>query len=373
MKFLHLSDLHIGKTLDGVSLLTEQEHAFAQIANYIKIHHPNAVLIAGDVFQRAIPGVEAIQLFDDFLTALAGSDVKIMLIAGNHDSPERINFASRLLKDRGLFLYGSFNGKLQKITLTDEYGDVTFWLMPFIKPASLYGFCEEIPETYDEAVTFALNNTEIDFSTRNVLISHQFYTSLGHTVDRCESERDPIGGLDAVNASLIKDFDYAALGHLHKAQMTGYEHIRYCGTPVKYSFSEWRHNKSVTMVELKEKGNVQITTLPLTPIHDMRIIEGKLTDLIKEKSMDYIWATLTDETELIDPMAQLRSSFPNIIKMGYKNTKINIGNVFPTDENSQKINPGLLFEEFYLKMQGSTLNTAQIKIVRDLLEGAEFL
>ncbi|MCL2399438.1 MAG: exonuclease SbcCD subunit D [Defluviitaleaceae bacterium] len=376
MKILHLSDLHIGKNLDNISMLDEQKHAFAQIINYIKDHKPIVIIIAGDVYDRAVPSVEAVRVFDDFITELATLKVTIMLVAGNHDSPERISYASRLLFDKGLFLCGTFDGAISKITLADECGDVNFWLLPFIKPSSLRGICNETAETYEDAVAAVLNQENIDYTTRNILISHQFYTKSGHMAVRSESELDPVGGLDAVDISLIENFDYVALGHLHGAQSVRIERIRYCGSPIKYSFSEWRQKKSVTLVELKEKGNLTITALPLIPIHDMRVIKGKMEHLISAEvvsqadSNDYIWATLTDEEEIIDPMEKLRRHYPNILKMDFDNarTGVNIGEITASIETIEKLRPYDLFEEFFLKMQGSTMNKEQSKIVHELLE-----
>ena len=379
MKFLHLSDLHIGKTLDGLSMIEEQKNAFDQIIDYIKTQNPTAVVIAGDIYDRAIPSIEAVGLFDDFLTSLVDLNITIMLVAGNHDSPERLNFASRLLFDKGLFICGSYTGGAQKVTLADEYGNVYFWLLPFVKPSSLRCVHNEVPETYEDAVALALNQSEIDYNARNILVSHQFYTKLGHIPVRSKSELDLIGGLDAVNVALIEAFDYAALGHLHGAQTVGVQHIRYCGSPIKYSFSEWRHKKSVSLVELKEKGQLTITPLPIVPIHDMRVIRGELDQLICEDVVsqgdnnDYIWATLTDEKEIIDPMEKLRRCYPNIMKMDFDNTRTSIEmNMITADENLNQLSPYDLFQEFYLKTQGSAMSKEQSEIIIKLLEDINY-
>ena len=377
MKFLHLSDLHIGKSVNGFSMIDEQKHAFEQVAGYITTERPAAVLIAGDVYDRAIPGVEAVRVFDDFLTALAHEGVVVMLISGNHDSPERLTYASRLLSERRLFLCGAFDGRLQTITLSDAFGEVSFWLLPFIKPSSVRGvFDAREFESYDETVAAVLETAEIDYTARNVLVSHQYYAKSGVTPIRSDSELDPVGGLDAVDAELIQRFDYAALGHLHGSQNVGSEHIRYCGSPVKYSFSEWRQEKSVTVVELGAKGHMTIRSLPLTPLHDMREIRGKLDTLTSDSVSsladreDYLRVVLTDEEEIIDPMGKLRAVYPNIMSLGFANsrTDIDIHAVMTETEIIERLSPYDLFGEFFLDVQGSTMSAEQAAIVRGLLE-----
>lgn len=405
MKFLHLSDLHIGKNLDNISMIPEQKHALRQIIDYIKIHNPVAVVIAGDIYDRTIPSVEAVGVFDDFLTELAALDIVVMIIAGNHDSPERLNFASRLLSDKKLFICGTFDGSIRNCVLSDEYGEVNFWLLPFIKPTSLRRFFNESyseshnkVENHEDAVAAALDRTNINHTSRNVLISHQFYTKVGLEPKRSDSEVDPIGGLDSVNARLIENFDYAALGHLHGAQSVGAPHIRYSGSFIKYSFSEWLHKKSVTLVELKEKGDLTIIKLPITPIHNMRVIKGKLEHLISDEVIssleeadkeDYLKVILTDEI-VIDPMAKLRRFYPNILKLSFDNSRTNIDmsaitsslistdlmstNLMSTDLTStnlmstKQVSPYDLFEEFFLNTQGYVMNKEQREIVQKLLE-----
>ena len=379
MKFLHLSDLHIGKSVNGFSMIEEQKHAFEQIIGYIKTERPAAVVIAGDVYDRAIPSVEAVRVFDDFLTELSYENVAVMLISGNHDSSERLSYASRLLLDKRLYICGSFDGAAQKITLSDEHGDVHFWLLSFIKPTmvrSLLLGAEMEVESYDDAVAVAIKATNVDYSARNVLVSHQFYTKTGITPVRSESELNPVGGLDAVDVGLIGQFDYVALGHLHGMQGVGAEHILYCGSPVKYSFSEWRHEKSVTLVELGEKGSLLVKQLPLIPIHDMREIKGELYKLTSDEvssladTEDYLRVILTDEEEIIDPMGKLRSVYPNIMSLDFENsrTRIDINAITTDAETIERLSPYDLFSEFFLEVQGSTLSPEQAAIVRELLE-----
>ena len=380
MKFLHLSDLHIGKSVNRFSMLDEQKHAFGQIIGYVKTLRPDAVIIAGDVYDRAVPSVEAVGVFDDLLTALAREGVVVMLISGNHDSPERLVYASRLLSDKRLFFCGAFDGGPRKITLTDEHGEVYFWLLPFVKPSSVrYLLGEREIESYDDAVAAALDMAKVDYTARNVLVSHQFYAKAGVAPARSESESNPVGGLDAVDAGLIERFDYAALGHLHGRQTVGSEHIRYCGSPVKYSFSEWRQEKSATIVELGEKGNLTVKPLPLVPIHDMREVKGELEKLMSKEILsladkeDYLRVILTNEEEIIDPMGKLRGVYPNIMSLDFENsrTSIDIDAITTNTETIEKLSLYDLFGEFFLDAQGSTMSAEQAAIVRELLEAED--
>jgi exonuclease SbcD len=379
MKFIHLSDLHIGKTVNGFSMLEEQRHVFGQIIGYIDAEKPSAVLIAGDVYDRAVPGVEAVRLFDDFLTGLAGKAVTVLLISGNHDSPERLNYASRLLSERRLHLCGVFDGKLRSVTLTDGYGKVNFWLLPFIKPSGIRGmFPDKEIESYTDAVAAALESADIDYSQRNVLLSHQFYMAAGITPVRSESEINSVGGLDAADAGLLSKFDYAALGHLHGAQCAGGS-ARYAGSPIKYSFSEWKQDKSAILVTLNQKGDLQIASLPLTPIHDMREIKGSLEQLLsaetsaREDREDYLRVILTDEEEVIDPIGKLRSVYPNVMVLDFENsrTKLTLSGLPIDGDRSEKLSPYELFSEFFLEMSGSVMSEKQAEIVRGLLEAGE--
>ena len=376
MRFLHLSDLHIGKTVNGFSMLEEQRHTFGQISGYIDSEKPDAILIAGDVYDRAVPSVEAVRLFDDFLTGLAAKEVTVILISGNHDSPERLNYASRLLSQRKLHLCGVFDGILHSVTLSDAHGDVTFWMLPFIKPSGIHGlFADREIDSYTDTIKAVLESADIDYSKRNILLSHQFYTAAGVTPIRSESEINPVGGLDAVDAGLLAKFDYVALGHLHGSQGVG-GNVRYAGSPVKYSFSEWKQTKVVMLVQIEEKGNVTITALPLTPLRDMREIKGSLEKLLSDEfsaqgnKEDYLRIILTDEDEIIDPMGKIRSVYPNVMALDFENSHTHIdvsGNPLNTDQ-LEKLSPYDLFSEFFLEMSGGVMSEEQVQIVRELLE-----
>ena len=376
MKFLHLSDLHIGKSVNGFSMLGEQRYVFGQVFEYIESEKPEAVLIVGDVYDRAVPGIEAVRLFDDFLTGLAAKDITVLLISGNHDSPERLNYASRLLSERKVHLCGVFNSRLQSVILTDVYGEVRFWLLPFIKPSAIRTmFADKEIESYTDAINAALKSADIDYSKRNILLSHQFYVASGITPVRSESEINPVGGLDAVDAGLLTKFDYVALGHLHGAQSIG-DNIRYGGSPLKYSFSEWKQEKSVPLVEIKEKSNLSITLLPLKPLHDMREIKGPIEQLMSEEisaqgnKEDYMRIILTDEEEIIDPMGKLRSVYPNVAVLDFENSRTvnDILGAPLASELVESLSPYDLFNEFFLEMSGAVMSEEQSVIVRELLE-----
>ena len=377
MKFLHLSDLHIGKIVHGYSMLDEQKHVFKQIISYAQSEQVNAVVIAGDIYDHSIPKNEAIRVFDDFLTELAQKNVPVLLIAGNHDSPDRISYANRLLTDKQLFLYGSFNGSLQKVTLTDEYGEIHFWLLPFIKPLSVNGFFEEQHiESYDDALNAVIKTADIDYNTRNVLVAHQFFTKAGVNPITCDSELNPVGGLDAINTGLIEKFDYVALGHLHGTQKIGAEHICYAGSPLKYSFSEIKQTKHVLLVEINEKNTGVITkNLSLTPLHDLCEIKGKLEEILsKEFSSqvnkdNYLHVILTNEEEIIDPMEKIRSVYPNVMHYTSENSRTK-NDQTNTQQNIEQTNLSTyeLFSEFFLNACKCTMNPEQAKIVKELLE-----
>lgn len=376
MRFIHLSDLHIGKNVNGFSMLDEQRNAFKQVIGYIDTEKPDAVLIAGDIYDRTVPNVEAVRLFDDFLTDLAAKEVTVILISGNHDSPERLNYASRLLLERKLYLCGVFDGTLRSVMLSDEYGELKFWLLPFVKPSGVRSmFADKKIESYTDAINVILESANIDYSKRNVLLSHQFYTSAGITPTRSESEINPIGGLDAVDVELLSKFDYVALGHLHGAQGVG-GNVRYAGSPIKYSFSEWKQKKSVTIVDIKDKGNITITTLPLIPLHDMREIKGPLEQLMSDEVSsrgnreDYLRVILTDEEEIIDPMGKIRSIYPNVMALDFENSRTNIDalGALKDAEQLEKLSPYDMFSEFFLGITGAVMSEEQVQIVRELME-----
>ena len=302
MKFIHLSDLHIGKRVNEYSMLEDQEYILNKIIKIIDETKPDGVIIAGDVYDKSVPSAEAVTLFDNFLVKLSNRKLFVFIISGNHDSPERISFGAKLMQRNNIFISPVYDGKIEPVVLNDEYGKVNVWMLPFIKPVHIRKlFCDEQITTYTDAVRVAIENMNINNKERNILITHQFVTG----AERTESEEISVGGTDNVDVSVFQLFDYTALGHIHRAQYCGKDNIRYSGTPLKYSFSESKDNKSVTVVELCEKDNHKISTVPLMPLRDMVEIKGKYDEIVNRDfykdtnyKNDYMHITLTDEEDI---------------------------------------------------------------------------
>ena len=330
MKFIHLSDLHIGKHLYHYNMKEDQEHILEEVIGYTEKLRPDAVVIAGDIYDKSVPSAEAVAVFDDFLTRLSSvsPQVSILIIAGNHDSAQRLDYASRLLGSRGIYIAGKApeteKEHLKKVVLKDEYGPVNFYLLPFLKPGYVRLLCEnETPGSYTEAVDAVLRREDIDFSERNVLVSHQFYTGNGETPETCDSELFSVGGIDNVDISAISRFDYAALGHIHKPMKAGSENWRYCGTPLACSVSEAQQQKGIIMVEMGAKGEVKTTVLPLEPLRQVKIVKGTLEEVLEESCADYVTVILTDKADLdvIDMQERIRLAFPNLLEIRRENLR----------------------------------------------------
>ena len=371
MKLIHLSDLHLGKRLNEISLLEDQEYILHQILSIIREEQPDGVLLCGDIYDKSVPSAEAVTLFDDFLSRLAQLKVQVFAISGNHDSPERIAFGGRLMAGAGIHMSPVYDGQLSPIVLSDEQGDVFFWLLPFIKPANVKRFYpDEGIESYTDACRVAIEKAGIDPTLRNVLLTHQFVTG----ADTCESEELHVGGCDNVDASVFDSFDYVALGHIHGPQNIGSNRIRYCGTPLKYSFSEEHHHKSVTVVELGATGQLKITLRPLTPKHDMRTLRGSFQE-ITEKSFytamatdDYLRIILTDEVDIHEAMGKLRVIYPNIMDLKYDNTRTRANQIIDGAENVEKKSPLQLFEELFEMQNNQPMSDEQRNFVTQLIE-----
>lgn len=360
MKFLHLSDLHVGKRVNEFNLLEDQRFILRQILRIADEYRPDAVLIAGDLYDRSIPVGAAVELLDDFLTELAGRKLQVFAISGNHDSPERLDFGSRIMRKNGVHIAGTFSGALNETVLTDPFGSVHVFQLPFLKPAAAAPFFgEEAADTTENAVRAALGTVKVREGERNILVAHQFVTAGGKEPIRCDSETVSVGGTDQVDSSVFSAFDYVALGHLHGAQYVGRPAVRYAGSPLKYSFSEARQEKSVTLAELGEKGRLEISEVSLSPLHDMREIKGPLAELIRPAIVaqgdpeDYIRAILTDEREVADAVGKLRAVYPNLMRIDFENVRST-----PTGEASAARDvplrtPDRLFEEFY-ELQNNT-------------------
>ncbi len=363
MRFLHLSDLHIGKRVNEYSMTEDQRFILRQILGLAEETRPDAVLIAGDLYDRSVPPGEAVGLLDDFLTELCARGVPVFAVSGNHDSPERLEFGSRIMRKNGVVLAGAFRGRPDEAVLSDRFGPVHLYLLPFLKPASAAPFFGDEADTTENAVRCALRACRIDPAERNVLVAHQFVTDRGRQPQRCDSETLSLGGSDEVDVSAFGAFDYVALGHLHGPQHIGRPEVRYAGSPLKYSFSEARQKKSVTLAELGEKGKIEITPLPLTPLHDMREIRGPIGALTRPEiaaqgpADDYIRAVLTDGGEVADAVGRLRAVYPNLMRIDFEAAGT------PAAEDSRSAasgdlthrTPEDLFTEFYRKQHGREL------------------
>lgn len=371
MKFVHLSDLHLGKRVNGYSMIEDQKYILLKILNVIDEQKAEAVVIAGDVYDKPIPPTEAVQLFDDFLFRLVERNLQILVISGNHDSPERIAFGSRFMDKSGVHMSQVYNGKNDLVELKDKYGKVNFYMLPFVKPSNVRRFFEdEEINTYTDAVRVAVSHMNVNKKARNVIITHQFVTG----AQRSESETIAVGGTDNVDSYVFDDFDYVALGHIHGPQNVGKNTVRYCGTPLKYSFSEISHKKSVTIVEMKEKGNVKVSTVELTPKLDMREIKGTYEELTFKKNYentnteDYLHIILTDEEDVADAVAKLRCVYPNLMKLDYDNTRTRNSLALTQAEETEKKSDTELLSEFFEKQNGKPLSDEQLEYAANLFE-----
>ena len=370
MKFLHLSDLHLGKRLNDVSLLEDQKHALDQAVETAKAENADAVIIAGDVYQKAAPPAEAMALFNDFLTQLVECGMKIFVISGNHDSALRVSYLSALVRQSGVYITEDFDGTLQQHTLTDEHGELVIHLLPFTKPLYVKKYYpdEEI-NSFEDAVSVVLRNSPIDTSKRNVLVAHQFVTG----AETSDSEEHSIGGQDNISSALFADFDYVALGHIHKPQKISRDTLRYCGSLLKYSFSEANHKKDLHFVELHEKGNVAIHTVPMTPLHDLREVRGTMYEVMHMPySEDYVRVTLTDEIIPPDARVTISTVFPNIMTLAVDNSKTAAEWDVVDSGSIQDKSMEDLFCDFYRLMNGDVLPSRELMdILRDVLEEME--
>lgn len=345
MRFLHMADLHLGKQMNDLTLLDDQEAVLEQVIQIAADEAVDAVLIAGDVYQRTSPQAEATALFDRFVSRLVRDGRKVFAISGNHDSALRLSYFSSLVRDAGVYMTEAFDGDLQHVTLRDADGDVTVWMMPFLRPAQVKrALPDEKITSYQEAVAAVLRRANIDFSQRNVLMAHQFI--LGCEV--CDSEELSVGGLDHIDGAVFDGFDYVALGHIHGPQRVKRETMRYAGSPLKYSFSEARHKKSVTIVEMQEKGDVRVRQAPLYPLHDVRLIEGMLDEIMQMPySEDYVWITVHDELPPPAAKVTLSVNFPNMMKFSVVNSRTKYDLDVKAAEVMESKSVAELFSDFY--------------------------
>ena len=372
MKLIHLSDLHLGKRVNECSMLEDQQYILGEILNIIDSEAPDAVLIAGDVYDKSVPSAEAVTLLDDFLVQLASRRVQTCLISGNHDSAERLSFGGRLMDAAGIHIAPVYDGSLTPLTLSDEHGPVDIYLLPFLKPVQVRRFFpDEDIESYTDAMAAVLRAANVDTARRNVLVAHQFVAG----AVPCESEELSVGGTDNVAVCVFDDFDYVALGHIHGPQKIGRETVRYCGTPLKYSFSEVGHKKSVTVVELAEKGSVAIRTVPLVPKRDMSELRGAYNELMLRENYegkpfrnDYLRITLTDEEDIPNAVNNLRTVYPYIMRLDYDNRRTRTESHVDGAEQVERKRPLTLFEEFYESQNGQPMSEEQRSFAKQLME-----
>jgi exonuclease SbcD len=408
MKFLHLADLHIGKRVCEHNMLDEQVHILGEVLDIARKESPDAVLIAGDVYDKSVPSAEAVAVLDDFLVKLAATGTKVFVLSGNHDSAERIAFGGRLMKGMGVYMSPVYNGKFAPMTLKDEFGEVDLWMLPFVRPADVRAHLESDEECaavtdYTSAMRMAIAQMEFTEGRRNVLVAHQFVTG----AERSESEEN-VGGLDNVDASVFEKFDYVALGHIHKPQNVvkdadGTVRVRYSGTPLKYSLSEATHAKSVTVVELGAAGNaggavaatavagdlfagfgmraaLQLREVPLKPLHDVREIRGTFAELVSpefrtaqvaagNKLDDFVYVKLTDENDVPDAAQKLRGIYPNLMMLDYDNERTRNQKIAVGVEAVEKKSPMELFGEFFSEMTRREMNSEECEFVQSIVDG----
>ena len=377
MKFLHLADLHLGKILQEQSLIEDQEYMLNQIIEIIEKENIDAVLISGDVYDRSVPPAEAVNLLDCFLkTLIKELKIKVFMIAGNHDSKDRLAFGSKIFEDEGLYIESKYNGDLRKVELQDEYGKLNIYMLPFVKPIEVKQFFEDdLENNYNVAINKIISKEKINVEERNIILVHQFVTAGMVEPERTESEVLSLGGIENVDVSNFNDFDYVAIGHVHRPQKIGRDTARYAGTMLKYSFSEINHNKTIPIIELKDKGDININLVQLNPLRDMREIKGPIEELIKQENYecgntnDYIKAVITNEEPVYDAIGQIRRIYPNTLKLEIRNSKT-ISNVEEQNinlENVKKKTELELFADFYKAQNNADLDEKRTEIIKNII------
>lgn len=374
MKILHISDLHLGKRVLGFPMLEDQNFILKEILEIVGQQHPQAVVIAGDVFDKGVPSVEAIAAFDGFLVALSKFQLEVFVVSGNHDQAERLSFGSRLMIPN-IHIAPAYNGAIQPVVLNDEYGEINIYMLPFIKPGFIRPYTTREIDTYQDAVAEAVNQMAADPAARNVLVAHQFVTADGSTVERCDSEEFSVGGIDNIDAQTFSAFDYVALGHLHRAQQVSRPSIRYSGSPLKYSFSEIHHKKSVTIVELKDKEQVEVSTIELKPLTDMGELKGRFDELTdkdyylgKAFRNYYLRVVLTDEQDVPDAFGRLRNIYPNLMELGYDNHRTRATDTVSGNAAVEVLQPLDILKQLYSEQNKQELSQEMEKLANELIE-----
>ena len=361
---MHLADLHLGKRVNGFSMMEDQEYLLNRILEIMEEEQPDGLLIAGDVYDKTIPPAEAVRLMDDFLTAVAAKHVPVFLISGNHDSAERVAFGHQLMQGSGIWISPVYDGTIRHHTLEDRWGEVNIYLIPFLRPSVVRSFFPDVEiEDYTDALRTIIEDLQVDTSRRNVVLAHQFVTAAGALPETCDSEQLSVGGLDRVDGSVFSPFDYTALGHLHGPQRVGSETIRYAGSPLKYSFSELHQKKSVTVAELRAKGETEIRQIPLQPRREMMELRGTFEEILEEArkkgelQTDYYHMILTDETDVVDALSRLREYYPNIMLLDYDNRRTRSQKEVEQLDRVEERTPGELFAALYEQQNGQEMDS----------------
>lgn len=361
---MHLADLHLGKRVNGFSMMEDQEYILNRIFEIMEEEQPDGLLIAGDVYDKTIPPAEAVRRMDDFLTAVAAKHVPVFLISGNHDSAERVAFGHQLMQGSGIWISPVYDGTIRHHTLKDRWGEVNIYLIPFLRPSVVRSFFPDVEiEDYTDALRTIVEDLQVDTSRRNVVLAHQFVTAAGALPETCDSEQLSVGGLDRVDGSVFSPFDYTALGHLHGPQRVGSETIRYAGSPLKYSFSELHQKKSVTVAELRAKGETEIRQIPLQPRREMTELRGTFEEILEEArkkgepQTDYYHMILTDETDVVDALSRLREYYPNIMLLDYDNQRTRSQKEVEQLDRVEERTPGELFAALYEQQNGQEMDS----------------
>ncbi|MBP0957917.1 MAG: exonuclease SbcCD subunit D [Oscillospiraceae bacterium] len=374
MKFIHLSDLHLGIRVNDFSFADDQRYILERITGIIDMEKPDGIIIAGDIYDKTVPPAEAVAMFDDFISGIAKRNIRTFIISGNHDSAERVSFGSRIMDGSGIHFSPVYNGKISPVVMEDEFGKVNVYMLPFLRPSAVRAFFpDDDTDSYSSAVETAVRHLEIDPSERNILVTHQFVTG----ALRSDSEEVSVGGTDNVSAEIFSEFDYTALGHIHRPQNIGSERIRYCGTPLKYSFSEAGHKKSVTVIELLAKGELSLRTVELIPLRDMAELKGSYEELMSKSfyegtsyTEDYVHITLTDEGDVPDAVSKLRMVYKRLMKMDYDNARTRRQNIISGAAEVKETDPVKLFGEFFEAQNNIPLSAEQAAFAEDIIKEA---
>ena len=378
MRILHLADLHLGKILQEESLLEDQKYMLEEIIKKVQEENIEIILISGDIYDRSIPQTDAVDMLDYFLNKLI-KDLKkqVFIISGNHDSKESLGFGNKIFENDGLYISSKYEGQIKKVELQDEYGKLNIYLLPFIKPVEVKKYFEDEILSYDETIKKIIEKENIDETQRNIILTHQFVTCIGEEVERTDSETISLGGIDNVDISNYDKFDYVAIGHVHRPQRIGRDTARYAGTMLKYSFSEVNHKKTIPIIDFKEKGNINIKLVELTPLRDMREIKGPIEELTKKENYkntnteDYIKAIITNEEPVYDAIGQIRKVYPNVLKLEIQNSKSSVSQNDEKEKELQNIKNKSeveLFNEFYKFQNYTELNDEQTQVIENIVK-----